>query len=279
MRNTSLPQELFDAVRSGHELAGDSLRGDALVRWYEQEKEAFFEGGADSGPSDPWYAYMRFVNDRLVFRELERRDQGDILFLGAAEGTEAVDFHRRRPAWRLHFLEASDNFRARLTAQFPGAAIIEPDPAGRMPIADASLDAVCAFCVLHHIANVSEVLGEVARVLKRGGQFFVREPCSSMGDWRGPRSATPNERGISRHWMIRTAAEVGLSPHDRPIPVVFEPINKTLVRTIGYRLVPRQILYVVDRLLSALVALNDHYWRDTTLKKIGPSSYHYRFRK
>ncbi|MDA1307283.1 MAG: class I SAM-dependent methyltransferase [Acidobacteria bacterium] len=276
---TSLPQDITDDFRSGRVLAGDDLRGEALARWYAQEKEAYFEEGADSGVTDPWYAYMRYVNDRLVFHHVAQRAPGTILFLGAADGIEAADFHRRHPEWRLAFIESSDSFRAALTQRFPGAEVREPSLDGRMPFADGSVDVVCAFSVLHHIANVTDVLRETARILSPGGAFFVREPCSSMGDWRRARSATPNERGISREWMLTSARAVGLQVASRPVPVVFEPINKMLVRTIGYRVIPQPLLYVVDRFISSALAFNDHYWRDTPLKKLGPSSYLFTFQK
>jgi SAM-dependent methyltransferase len=276
---TSLPQDITDDLRSGRVLAGDDLRGDALARWYAQEKEAYFQEGADSGETDPWYAYMRYVNDRLVFHHVAKRPSGTILFLGAADGIEAADFHRRHPGWRLAFIESSDSFRAALTQRFPGAQVKEPGLDGRMPFADGSVDVVCAFSVLHHIANVTDVLRETARILTPGGAFFVREPCSSMGDWRRARSATPNERGISRQWMLTNAGAVGLRTIGRPVPVVFEPINKMLVRTIGFRPIPLPLLYVVDRFISSVLAANDHYWRDTPLKKLGPSSYLFTFQK
>jgi len=277
--HTSLPQNITDDLRSGRVLAGDDLRGDALERWYAEEKEAYFQEGADSGETDPWYAYQRYVNDQLVFRHVANRRPGTILFLGAADGIEAAGFHRRHPEWHLAFIESSDSFRAALNKRFPGAEVRAPGLDGRMPFADGSVDVVCAFSVLHHIANVTDVMRETARTLKPGGEFFVREPCSSMGDWRGPRSATPNERGISNDWMLATARAVGLRLSARPVPVVFDPLNKMLVRTIGFRFVPMPVLYFVDRAISSMLAANDHYWRDTPLKKLGPSSYLFTFQK
>lgn len=108
---------------------------------------------------------------------------------------------------------------------------------------------------------------------------MFREPCSSMGDWRHPRSATPNERGISRKLLVDIANRAGFLVERDPIPVLLEPINTLLKKTIGFKRVPFPVLYRIDRMLSGLVSLNDYYWRDSWLKKIGPSSYFYLFRK
>ncbi len=105
------------------------------------------------------------------------------------------------------------------------------------------------------------------------------EPCSSMGLWYVGRAATPNERGIPSKLILKFAADSKLQPIGKPIPIMFEPINKFLKKTIGFRFVPFALLFLIDRLFSQLVSFNDYFWRDTWLNKIGPSSYFYVFRK
>jgi 2-polyprenyl-3-methyl-5-hydroxy-6-metoxy-1,4-benzoquinol methylase len=278
MPRTSLPQEVSAEIKAGNVLAGDDFDETQLRRWYEQEKEAYFLDDATSGRQDPWYAYMRYVNDRLVFPRVAARS-GSILFLGTGDGVEAETFHQAHPDWNLLFVEASDSFKTELALRFPRARVVEPHPSGDLAVESESQDVICAFSVLHHIANVSHVLGELYRLTTPGGWLFIREPCSSMGDWRGSRSATPNERGISRHLLTRMAAEAGFVTAAPPRPVVFGPLNKVLKRTIGFRFVPMPVLYLVDRALSSAVALNDQYWRDAWYKKVGPSSYLYSFRR
>lgn len=277
---TSLPEDITDEIKAGQVLAGDDLDHQQLLRWYEQEKEAYFEQDADAGKADPWYAYMRHVNKKLVFRTLSaKRRPGSMLFLGAGDGVEAAEFYDANPKWHLTFIESSDNFKSLLSARFPRASIADANVSGDIALESESQDVVCANCVLHHIANVSHVICEIHRILKPGGLFFVKEPCSSMGDWRGSRSATPNERGISKTVMNAMATQAGFVSGARPVPVVFEPINKLLVKTIGYSLIPTRLLYAVDRAISWAVARNDHCWRDSWYKKLGPSSYHYVFQK
>lgn len=280
-RETSLPSEVGEDIRSGRVLVGDDFTQDQLERWFAQEQEAFFHDDAGNSDRDPWYAYMRYVNTRLGFervRETGSRPES-VLVLGPGSGIEIEEFAANHPDWQLNFLEASSNFSTELRRKWPAAVIVPPRASGDIDLLDESQTLVCAFSVLHHIPNVSKVMSEIGRVTRCGGTVLVREPCSSMGDWRGPRSATPNERGISRAYLTEAARRSGLRPQLQPVPVLLEPLNKIIKRTIGYRFVPFWLLYLVDRSLSGLAALNDHYWRDTWFRKLGPSSYFYVFRK
>jgi len=278
---TSLPQEINRHIRDGSHLVGDDFNKEQLALWFAQEQEAFYEGDAGNSEEDPWYAYMRYVNDVLGFSVVAREIAApkDMLVLGPGSGKEVEHFSRANPECRLNFLEASTNFQSELRERFPGSRIVVPRYTGDIDLGSGSQDIVCAFSVLHHVPNVSRVLAEVGRVTRPGGLLMVREPCSSMGDWRGPRSATPNERGISRKLLIQFAGSAGFTLERRPTPIILEPINKVLKKTIGFRRLPFAALYFVDRMASGLLSFNDHYWRDTWATKLGPSSYFYLFRK
>jgi len=278
---TSLPFDISEAVKNGSALAGNDFTEEQLGIWFSQEQEAFYSGDAGNSGVDPWYAYMRYVNERLAFSLVERtgRSDGSMLVIGPGSGKEVDRFVRDNSNWKIHFIEASLNFKAELRTKFPKCVIVEPVISGDIALKRATQDVVCAFSVLHHIPNVAKVLAEVSRVAKPGALFFVREPCSSMGDWRYARSATPNERGISRSLLIDMAKRAGFEVASTPIPILLEPINKVLKKTIGFSAIPFGLLYAVDRLVSKLVSGHDYYWRDTWLKKIGPSSYFYVFRK
>jgi SAM-dependent methyltransferase len=80
-----------------------------------------------------------------------------------------------------------------------------------MPFADGTFDLITSLSVLHHIANVSTVFGEMVRCLKPGGYLIVRDPIVSMGDWsRNRPGLTKRERGIPLHHFRRMIAENGL---------------------------------------------------------------------
>ncbi|MGD9182909.1 MAG: class I SAM-dependent methyltransferase [Desulfobacterales bacterium] len=52
--------------------------------------------------------------------------------------------------------------------------------AARLPFKDDSLDAVFGFGFLHHVPDWREGLAEVARVLKKGGVYFMEEYYPSL---------------------------------------------------------------------------------------------------
>ena len=277
---TSLPNYISSDIKSGEILAGDSFSGDELTRWYDQEKEAYYADESQTGDEDPWYKYMRYVNERIFFRSVSKSlNSGSMLFIGAGSGIEAKNFYQLNPDWKLNFIESSDNFKSVLLSNFIGSNVVDSSVEGRINLESNSNDIVCAFCVLHHIANVTDVVNEIYRVTKPGGLFFVREPCSSMGDWRFQRSATPNERGISKKFMIKVATEAGFNVKKNPVSIVFEPINKCLSKIGILDKIPLQLVYIVDRALSWILSFNDHYWRNRFYKKFGPSSYAYIFQK
>ena len=278
---SSLPRDPSSEVRAGTALVGDDFAEEQLSLWFAQEQEAFFSQDAGNSDVDPWYRYMRYVNEYLGFSKLQADlvGAGSVLVLGPGSGLEIERFAANHRNWSLCFVEASANFRATLVGKWPRSLVVEPATSGDIALASDSQDLVCAFSVLHHIPNVSAVMSELYRVIKPGGYAMIREPCSSMGDWRYPRSATPNERGISRRVLSQIAATVGFDEHAKPVPILFEPLNKMLVRTIGFKYVPFGLLYALDRAVSRLISFNDYYWRDRWYKKLGPSSYYYILRK
>lgn len=278
---TSLPSMPTEEVKCGEVLFGNDFSQPALEKWFKQEEEAYYEGDAGNGDVDPWYAYMRYVNEQLGFKLLEtlNANLSDILAIGPGSGIELEDLHSNNPTAKLHFVEASQNFQKQLAIKFPNSSIISPSCSGDIGMVNASVDLVTAFSVLHHIPNVSKVISEASRVLRNGGYFLVREPCSSMGDWGKPRSATPNERGISKSLLIKFALQNGFEIVDEPIPILFEPLNRIIKKTIGFDRVQHKYLYLVDKIVSLLVSKNDYYWRDQAFKKFGPSSYFYVFKK
>jgi SAM-dependent methyltransferase len=90
------------------------------------------------------------------------------------------------------------------------ASYMSPSAIGDIKVDSATVDLATSFGVLHHIPNVSHVVGEVARALKPGGLFVLREPISSLGDWRKARAGlTANERGLPIEWFESLARRTG----------------------------------------------------------------------
>lgn len=276
-----LPRNPPAAVRRGDVLFGDDLSDEELELWFAQEKEAFFQRDGGRGSVDPWYTYMRLVNERLGFSQVSFPDElaRSVLVLGPGSGAEIERFAARNQHWQIYFVEASDNLKKELRRRFPASTLVDVRSSGDLNVPEGSQDVVCAFSVLHHVPNVSHVVCEIARSLRPGGLFLVREPCSSMGVWGSWRAATPNERGISSRLLTKMASAVGLELVNAPTPVLYEPLNIIIKRLgVGW-LLPTPLFYWLDKWVSLLASFYDHYWRDAWHKKLGPSAYFYVFRK
>jgi SAM-dependent methyltransferase len=192
---------------SGEILYGDDFTAQEIERWFEHEREGYFDlyygaarepaeaqAQAPARAADPAaYGYSELVRQHC-FDRLPRRDHARVLGLGSADGAELGPVLGR--AESITILEPSDGFRASEIAGKP-VRYVQPDPSGLMPFADASFDLVVAFNVLHHIPNVSTVVREMQRVLAPGGHALLMDSTHSMGDWRRPRRGlTRHERGI-----------------------------------------------------------------------------------
>jgi len=126
---------------------------------------------------------------------------------------------------------------------------------------------------------VTFVLGEIARVLKKGGIFLLREPILTMGDWRRPRRGlTCDERGFPLEWLDEQLANESF----RVIRRRFCMFPGTHRLAAALRLKPAYNslpLTIADWLISSMLSWNLHYHRDTIFKKVAPSSVFYVLQK
>jgi hypothetical protein len=105
MLRTSLPEEVTRAMRKGDVIGGDDFNESDICRWYVEEKEAFHETNAASAQADPWYRYMRYVNNRFGLQS--RRFFEDDDFFGAStrpRGRRGNSGVRCRPSLLPHYL-------------------------------------------------------------------------------------------------------------------------------------------------------------------------------
>lgn len=153
------------------------------------------------------------------------------------------------------------------------ATYVEPAVSGAIALPENSCDLIVVLDVLHHIPNVSAVLRELGRVAKLGGWLVMREPITSMGDWRRPRPGlTKHERGIPEAILRRLVAENGyLAEYWKPVMTPFTPRLAKLFRVGPYY---NHIGFVYfDLLLSLLLGWNrGRYHRQSVLSKFAPGS-------
>jgi ubiquinone/menaquinone biosynthesis C-methylase UbiE len=69
----------------------------------------------------------------------------------------------------------------------PNIVLVQGD-ATRLPLADGIFDSVFILGGIHHVNDRHALFSEVFRVLKPGGNFFFREPCSDFVLWRALRA-------------------------------------------------------------------------------------------
>jgi SAM-dependent methyltransferase len=155
--------------------------------------------------ASPDYEYeYHAANRRQLYANLPDQRFEDVLLMGGAYGHELLPLDGR--VGSVTILESSRAYSASpLSAPVRWMA---SKPSGDITCPDSSFDLITCLGVLHHIANVSHVFGELARVLRPRGYLLLREPTVSMGDWRLARKGlTPQERGIPLHILDELIAE------------------------------------------------------------------------
>jgi hypothetical protein len=112
-------------------------------------------------------------------------------------------------------------------------------------------------------------VSELGRVLKPGGTMLVREPISSMGDFRQPRRGlTRYERGIPAAMMQRFLGAAGLVVERRVYRDT--PGLPELAKRFGIIPFNNPAIVALDRAISAFSRFNDRYWRPRLINKLAP---------
>jgi SAM-dependent methyltransferase len=258
--------DTIDRYLRGERLWGDDFDASGIAAWYGDEKEAYAEISARSDGRRPTYVYHA-LNERHGFRHLPAESYGEVLGFGSAFGDEFAPIASR--IQRLTIVDASDAWGS---GSIEGLKTrrLKPDPSGALPLPDGHYDLITCFGVLHHVANVSAVLGELARCLRPGGHLLLREPIVSMGDWRNARPGlTKRERGIPLPLFRQIWERSGLRVlREALCAFPLTPRLQALVKQHPY-LNPHTV--TIDALLSRLFAWNLRYHRTTAFEKICPT--------
>lgn len=257
LRANDLPEELL-----GLRLYGEGMDDASLAAWFADERQGY----ADLA-GEPLENGMDAANRLHAFHHLGARDFACCLALGAANGREYAGL-----AGRVARFVAIEPARSLWRDSIAGAPADYREPAlrGAIDLPDGACDLAGSFGVLHHIPNVSEVLRELARVLAPGGVLMIREPITSLGDFRRPRPGlTRNERGIPPVLMEKMLADAGFAVRARS-HVAF-PGTREIPWRLGMATPwERAWLVRLDALLSRLTAWNARYWRPRLIDKLAP---------
>jgi SAM-dependent methyltransferase len=258
---------------SGRTLYGDSFSSDQIREWYDSEVTGYFDLLSNHykiTDEDNKYDYeYDALNQFHAIGSLLSRQFDTCLALGCAAGDDIAPL--APVVQRFIAIEPAEKWWHNDIGGKP-AIYMKPSAIGDIELDSATVDLATSFGVLHHIPNVSHVVGEIARVLKPGGLFVLREPISSMGDWRKARAGlTANERGLPIEWFESLARTTGFKILARHA-CMFGPLS-TITTKLGISLpFSRMPIVKLDWLISEAFRWNARYWRDTFAKKLAPGS-------
>lgn len=260
----------IDMCLLGRSLYGDNFSELDIRKWYQDEAEGYANLGAED--ADKYEYQYHALNMMHGFRHLPKQSYGHIISIGGAYGDELRPVLDR--AEFITVLEPSEKLAKRTRIENVPCNYVKPCPSGDIPIEQDAVDLITCHGVLHHIPNVSHVIGECHRILKPGGKMLLREPIVSMGDWRKPRAGlTKRERGIPEQILDDILRANGFKCIRRAY-CVFSPITAILTK-IGVAPFKNRLACSIDAIFSRVFSFNTIYHRVSFGDKIAPASIYY----
>lgn len=261
-----LPRHNFTEYFNGSKLIGDDYTEAEILQWYEDEKDAYATLVSSKGN----YTYeYHGLNEVCAFRMLRKGSPHRLRAcgFGSAFGDELKPIRELIASTVL--IDSASSFHEQPITD--GVKTLLAQASGEIDSETNSFDLITCLGVLHHIPNVSFVISELYRILAPGGILIVREPTTTMGDWRFPRrGVTKNERGIPRDMFHKIISDTGFKIL-KNTPCVFPPFS-AFCRLFGispYKYVPTA---TVDLILSRLFNFNYSYHRVRLIAKFAPAS-------
>jgi len=259
----------MDEFLSGSKLYGDDFNIEQILAWFDDEKEGYADLGAKV-KNNYNYAYHA-LNQICGYNNLPKKKFNNVLGVGSAYGDELMPILGRLN--NITILEPSGAFKNKNINGVP-CLYVKPEASGEMPFENNQFDLITTLGVLHHIPNVSYVVSEIARCLSSDGVALIREPITSMGDWRRKRAGlTKRERGIPLDVFESIISNAGMVVLKRTY-CVFPPLT-VVARKLHIGLYGSRILVYLDILLSKLFFRNYKYHSKSFLDKFRPGSVYY----
>ncbi len=259
---------------SGEKLYGDDFTLEDIQQWYDDEAEGYASLGDKSREN---YKYLyHSLNAVHGFHHLPKSQHFErVLGFGSAYGDEIQPLADR--IGELTIIDPSDTFVSTSAFGVP-ISYSKPSVRGELGFSDNHFDLALSLGVLHHIPNISFVLGELHRCLKPGGFALIREPVFSMGDWRKPRPGlTKRERGIPLTIFRQMLSDLQFEVVREKL-CMFPPIPRMLskIRVDAYN---SPVLTRLDGLVSSAFAWNLRYHAESFFQKLRPTSCYYVLKK
>lgn len=194
------------------------------------------------------------------------------LGIGSAYGDEFIPISNNID--HITILDPSDSFMGIENIAGTPCQYTKLERTGALQFENNSFELITSFGALHHIPNVSYVLSECCRCLKPEGIMLIREPISSMGDWRVARDGlTKRERGIPAEIFEEIIIKARFKIIHRAL-CQFSPLSKILNR-FGINVFNSATLTIFDSILSKIFSSNLKYHRSDIFSGVAPSSIFY----
>lgn len=271
---------MMESCFSGKELHGDDFSFEEIRQWYEDEKEGYANLVVEYGLSEQTGGYdFTHLNTRHGFRFLPPNLKFErALGLGSALGDEFLPVIDRIKS--VYVIEPSDQFHKH---ELKGVPFIYTKPSieGKMNFEDNRFHLATCFGTLHHIPNVSFVLGELYRCLAPGGYLLIREPVISMGDWRKPRyGLTKRERGIPIEIFRARIRDLGFEiVQERFCFAMTSFLQRKIGRFFRKPLHAYKWYVLLDSVISRWTTFNLTYHAENIFQRISPTSVFYVLKK
>lgn len=262
------------AYFAGQQIYGDNFDAEQIAAWFAGEAPGY--AGLVAGSGEAYRYGYHALNARHGFDQLlpSWRARHALAF-GSAFGDELKPHLQRLD--RITLLDASSQFQVPHLLDKPVRCVLA-QASGDIAAADQSFDLITCLGTLHHVANPSWVLRELFRVATPGAQALLREPITSMGDWRRPRAGlTQRERGFPPT-LLRQAIESAGWRIERAAPCQFSPLTK-LAHHLGTSVFDRPWATALDAALARAFMWNWRYHRRNLWSRFAPGSLFYVLRK
>ncbi len=255
---------------SGKKLYGDDFSIDDINKWFEDESEGY---ASLVSHEEKTYRYgYHELNKQHGFKYILDRRFDEVLGMGSAYGDELIPLIEHIN--KITVLDPSDAFSEITNILGRECIYRKPNPEGTMPFESNKFDLMTCFGVMHHIPNVSYVMGECYRCLNKEGVMLLREPIVSMGDWTKPRTGlTKRERGIPATILDDIVRQTGFVVKHRAFCVF--PLLPKLAKKFGVACYNDYRFTLADKMLSKMFSRNITYHRTKLYEKFAPASVFY----
>jgi SAM-dependent methyltransferase len=254
---------------NGEKLYGDDFSIEQIQDWFNSEKDAYAKLGIKDRKTYR-YSYHR-LNEINGFRFLPDKNFTNVLGFGSFFGDEFLPIINKIRV--INIVDPCEGLTAKDIMGVP-LTLHKPRVDGRLEFDDDCFDLITCFGVLHHIPNVSDVVKELYRCLKPKGYLLMREPITSMGDWRTCRvGVTPRERGIPLGIFRAIVASTRFRViQERMCMFALTSKLQYFLKTPVYN---SKFIVSLDYILCALFSKNCRYYATSMLGKLRPTSIFY----